>query len=210
VARLDAYGVAVRIMFIGDSLAAGYFATTRAAGFSELTIAALREIGQVEPVTASKAGGNVKAGSIVDLPQDVDVVVVELGTNDSLHTLPHTFARQYGGLLRRIRETSPSARLVCLGLWRERWRAWPYDAAIRSQARRHDATFVPLTDTYRDSATRGPAGIAVENGQSDTFHPNDHGHRAIADRLLASLGAQGGVLGVEALNLGGQQPLTDD
>lgn len=174
----------MRVMFIGDSLAAGYFATTREMGFAPLVTASLRESAEVETVTASKAGGNVRVGSVVDLPAAVDVVVVELGTNDSLHTLPHVFARQYGALLDRIRATSPDARVVCVGAWRRAWRAWPYDRAIRNQARRHGGAFLRLSDLYADASTRGPAGRAVENGTTDDFHPNDFGHQAIAERLL--------------------------
>jgi lysophospholipase L1-like esterase len=31
---------------------------------------------------------------------------------------------------------------------------------------------------------RGPAGVKVWAGTSDTFHPNDAGHRVIADMIL--------------------------
>lgn len=175
-------------MFLGDSLAAGYFATTRESGFSATVLAELRQVrADLESVTASKAGGTVRVGSVLDLPANVDVAVIELGTNDSLKTDPATFARRYAGLLRRIRAESPDAHLVCLGVWRRTWRAWPYDAVIATAARRNGGEFVRLSDLYRDSRTRGPAGRVVETGTTDNFHPNDHGHALIALRLLLSL-----------------------
>lgn len=177
-----------RVMFIGDSLAGGYFATTIEQGYAALTRERLRLDYDLDWVVASKAGGDTKVVSVLDLPSDVDLVIVELGTNDSLHTLPPIFHRQYESLLRRVRETSPAASLVCMGVWRRRWRAWPYDRSIRRLAARFGGVYVGLSDLYADPTTRGPAGVQVENGISDNFHPNDEGHARITARLWSAVG----------------------
>ena len=43
------------------------------------------------------------------------------------------------------------------------------------------------TSIYGAGDTRGPAGEDTYLGEADDFHPNDAGHRAIADTLLAAV-----------------------
>lgn len=180
-------GMSRTIMFLGDSLSVGYFATTAAEGYDQHVVAHLRESGELEAVGASRAGGKAKAGSILGMPTDVDYVIVELGTNDSLHTMPWVYAAQYDDLVKRVRESSPRAVVICVGLWRPTWRAWPYDVAVKRAAARYGATYVRMSDLYAQSDVRGPAGRKVEKGITDMLHPNDFGHAAIADRVIEAI-----------------------
>lgn len=180
--------MARRILFLGDSLTSGYYASLRESSFAALVLERLTERdGEVERVTAAWPGGVTKVATYSDIPGGLDVAVVGLGTNDSLRTAPWVFARQYGDLLSRIRTSSPGAEVVCLGLWRSPWRAWPYDRAIERLAAKRGATYRPLSDLYVDAANRGPAGVPVEHGVSDDFHPNDRGHAQIAERVSGAL-----------------------
>lgn len=181
----------LRVMMVGDSLAGGMHATTVEQGFSELLLAHLRRrFDRVHALRAQEAGGTIKVVSILAVPAEVDLIVIELGTNDSLHTPPWRFAHQYDELLTMVRESSPEAPLVCLGLWRHAWRAWPYDRSIKRLAQKHGGTFVPLSDLYSMREHRGPAGVVTDTPSRwvrDNMHPNDAGHAAIAERLVSAL-----------------------
>lgn len=178
----------IRALVLGDSLAWGYFASAAENGFRALVVDDLTaSLGEIEVSGGAKAGGTTRVVSITDLPPMSGLTVIALGTNDSLRTWPSQFRRQYRALLSRTREASPETALVCVGLWRARWRAWPYDRAIWGEARRAGGSFVPLSDLYADRTLRGPAGQPTWLGAADDFHPNDAGHRRIADRVVAAL-----------------------
>jgi lysophospholipase L1-like esterase len=178
----------LRVMILGDSLAGGYYASVVERGFAARVLDSLGRSRPVDRVEVSHPGGTTRAATYGrEVPADLDVVVVELGTNDSLRTPPWRFARTYDALLKRIRDASPEAHMVCLGLWRQTWRASIYDRIIRRSCERHEADFRRLSDIYERSGVRGPADVPVQHGRSDTFHPNDHGHQLIAERVMSAL-----------------------
>ncbi len=176
-------GVAT-VLVSGDSLAGAFFATTPEQGFVSLVSGALAPVQITEAAQAHQTLTTVAA--ITDVPSDVDLAIVELGTNDVGEQTPlHDFDAQYGALLDRIRASSPEAAIVCLGTWT----GWggDYDRAIESACVGHSGRYVPLGSLFRDTANRGPEGRATFIGAGDDFHPNDLGHRAIADAILAVL-----------------------
>ena len=95
------------------------------------------------------------------------------------------FASTYSALVGRIREKSPDAALVCVGVWPDYGQ--DYDAEIETACHDRQGSFVPIRDLWSTEGMRGPAGVPTPHGESDTFHPNDAGHRAIADRILNSI-----------------------
>jgi lysophospholipase L1-like esterase len=176
-------GVAT-VLVSGDSLAGAFFASSPERGFVSLVSDALGPVQITEAAQAHQTLTTVAA--ITDVPSDVDLAIVELGTNDvGEHTPLHDFDAQYGALLDRIRVSSPEAAIVCLGTWT----GWggDYDQAIESACVGHSGRYVPLGGLFRDTANRGPEGRATFLGVGDDFHPNDLGHRAIADAILAVL-----------------------
>lgn len=62
-----------------------------------------------------------------------------------------------------------------------------YDDAISSECLARDGKFIELKQEYRRGDIKGPAGLELWQGISDAGHPNDAGHRLIADLILARL-----------------------
>lgn len=183
--RLDRNGDGlVQTMIVGDSLAAAFFATTEEDGFAHLVEEA---IGPVEVSTTARAHQTLATvAGVTDVPSKVEVAVIELGTNDVGMQTPLTaFQTQYEGLTRAIRAESPRARLVCIGTWT----GWGdmYDRIIEDACVAVDGSYVDAQPLFTEAANRGPVGRATFVGPGDDFHPNNAGHRAVADAVLAVL-----------------------
>lgn len=172
----------LRVLFAGDSLTSGYFASSKDAGFRNLLA---EEWGDVELTSADLAHQDLTTVSrIVDVPADLDIAVVELGTNDiSAKTPLDDFRSQYVGLLGKILEGSPDAAVVCAGTWQSSVNGRPYNTIIHDECERVGGVYVGLVQAFQDEDNRGPAGVETPFGESDTFHPNDTGHRLIADLI---------------------------
>jgi lysophospholipase L1-like esterase len=177
-----------RIGFVGDSLTIGLYATSQAQAYPELVASALH----AQPVIQATSG--IAATSLdprMPLPTGVKIVVVELGTND-LSQRVEDFQRSYQALVGRLKRASPRTTSVCLGVWRGAADSAPltgvlpaaFDEAI---ARVCPGSFVALASLYRDPSLHGPAGRPTWKGAADWFHPNDEGHRRIADAVLEVL-----------------------
>ncbi len=179
-----------RLVFVGDSLAAGRFADSQDGAFPQQVAAAMRarlEVFAVPGATTAQLAAQAA-------PPSGDVVVVEAGTNDFLYQTPRRrFADDYRALVAKVAAASPGARLVCLTMWIPKDAAGPppakipasfYDATIRRAcAAGAVADIAPLFNAR--PRTRGPAGRPTFLGPGDAFHPNSAGHAAIA-RLIES------------------------
>ena len=102
-----------------------------------------------------------------------DAVVINLGTNDVGHSVSTTtFQTVYTQLLRDIRAKYPRAAILALQTFTKRFAAQT-EAAVQTVTTAGDRnTFFVPTDGWI------PAG-----GLSDSVHPNDAGHQAIAAKL---------------------------
>ncbi|GII77367.1 hypothetical protein Sru01_23490 [Sphaerisporangium rufum] len=108
-----------------------------------------------------------------------DVVVINLGTNDAGHGVSTTqFQNSYVELLRTVRSRYPAAAILALRTFRGRF-VPQTQAAVQTvnNAGDRNAFFVD-TD-----------GWVPPDGLSDSVHPNDAGHRAIAARLAPIVAA---------------------
>lgn len=179
----------LRVLFVGDSLTNGYYATTRQQAFAEQVRAALSADGPVVSFTSATNGGTLStvAATLV-LPPRLDLAIVELGTNDRGRTDIHRFTASYGRLVASIRAASPDAALVCVGAWTTGSRPGDdsYDRAIEAQCEASGGRFASLAG-IRGAATVGPLGSPTFQGDRDSFHPNDAGHAAIAEAIRATL-----------------------
>jgi lysophospholipase L1-like esterase len=179
----DAQGSA-RVLITGDSLAAGFFASAEDQGFSALVASAL---GPVELTTVSRAHQTLTTvAGVTDVPPDLDLAVIELGTNDvGIPTPLADFDAQYADLVSRIRASSPDAALVCTGTWTADGAA--YDEVIARVCAESGGRYVSLGALFATPELRGPDSRDTFVGPGDDFHPNDAGHRAIADAVLSVL-----------------------
>ncbi|HSP74682.1 MAG TPA: SGNH/GDSL hydrolase family protein [Cryobacterium sp.] len=179
----------LRVLFVGDSISYGLNAERQDLGFRPLMVAALSADGPVQEFHKNRPGATTRTVSrLVDVPKNLDLAVVELGTNDVVdQTEPDDFARSYRSLLQRVHTESPGVPLLCVGTWGSAGGADgsdSYNAIIDEECARQGGAFASLYGLYPIAANRGPAGRDVFGGMSDRFHPNDTGYRAIADLLL--------------------------
>ena len=186
-ANAEAIAATRTIIFLGTSLTAGYGVGPDVAypALIQQRITAERL-----PFRITNAGisGETSAGGLrrIDwlLQNPVDVLVLELGANDGLRGLDTDSLRQnLDQILTRTRAKYPDAAIVMLGMEAPPNLGTPYTTRFRQiytdLAQKHRATLVPfLLD--------GVAGNAAQN-QEDGIHPNQQGHRTLADNVWAAL-----------------------
>jgi acyl-CoA thioesterase-1 len=181
-------GESLRVTFVGDSIAYGLFASKKAFGFHELMVEEWRKEGPVADESENTVGGTVAAAlTTPDIPRAQQLYVIELGTNDATRVNYRDFRTQYARLLDQIHSASPDAALVCVGVWRPKEIANTFDTIIKDQCEVRGGVFRAISDLAEDEELRGPAGVPTFEGRSDAFHPNDRGHRMIADRVLDAI-----------------------
>lgn len=179
-------GEALRVSFVGDSIDAGFYASDESLGFHGLVVGEWRKGGPVAdyPMTHMIGGTAGDALRNPEYPADQQLYVVELGTNDATRVNYREFRTQYDTLLDRIRSSSPDAALVCVGLWRPKKYADTFDTIIKDLCEVRGGVFVSISDLAANDSLKGPPGLPAFGGLSDSFHPNDQGHKLIADRIL--------------------------
>jgi len=110
-----------------------------------------------------------------------NAVVINLGTNDVGHSVTkEQFHSSYVTLLKRAREKYPTAAIFALGTFRKRYLP-ETQAAVKvvNDGGDRNVYFVN-TEGWINEAT----------DTTDKVHPNDQGHRKIADRLAPIVGAK--------------------
>ena len=170
-----------RVVFLGDSLTAGYGLPADQA-YPALLDARLRASGFAVTVVNAGVSGDTSAGGLRrldwSLDGDVRVLVVALGGNDALRGLSVEDLRQnLAAIIERAHDRR--VRVVLAGM-----EAPPNLGPLYTRAFRH---------VYRDLADRydvallpflldGVAGIAGLN-QPDGIHPNAEGARRVAENV---------------------------
>jgi acyl-CoA thioesterase-1 len=182
----------LRVLFAGDSLTYGLYASTQENGFRSLMVDAFEQGGPVEEFRGERSGaGAGDVASILDVPDNVQLAVIELGTNDVGGETPIAeFTETYAALLDKVMAKSPDSALLCVGTWGSAGGGYgsdPYNDAIEAECKIRDGVFVSMYNLFPAAANRGPAGVEAFGGVSDDFHPNDTGYRAIADLLLGNI-----------------------
>jgi lysophospholipase L1-like esterase len=179
-------GETVKVAFVGDTLKQGYFATDEQEGYRAIVLDELQAPTEEVPVT------DFGARVIPELPTSIvpgsaDLVIVEMGTHNVFVTPPDEFEAEYAALIDNVLLSAPNAAIVCLGVWGNADAAREYDAPIGKACRNAGGAFVPLFDAFNKEGNRGPEGRETFLGPADSFHPNDDGHREIANRILERL-----------------------
>jgi len=185
-------GRALHVLFVGDSLTAGYHASRRSTAFPARVSAALRARGRTTETVLALSGVKASYWASRPLPA-ADLVVLALGTNDfSVHLTPRAaFDSDYRRLVANVRARSPHAQLLCLSLWRSSHYGYAgatliaYNKVVARDCT--DGAFVWISDLYDAPGDRQAAGRPSFLGQSDGFHPGDVGHRHIAAAIEQTL-----------------------
>jgi lysophospholipase L1-like esterase len=180
----------LRVVFIGDSLTVGLYAST-----IDHTYASLLAVRWKATLLDRVGIAGVHADGLLDAVEHMEPgatdAVVEVGTNDFVNTVPSDFNEAYRALIAAVHRREAHARIVCLGIWRSAiehtpWGDGPetYDALIEAAC---PGPFVSLGALANDPSLRGPAKQPTFRGPSDSFHPNDRGHDAIATTIDAAV-----------------------
>ncbi len=173
----------VQVVVLGDSLAAGY-----GVGPDKAFPALLQERidGQRLNARVSNAGvsGDTSADGLRRLKwlmrQRIDVLVLELGANDGLRGLPVASTRgNLQAIIDQVRERYPAVRLVIAGMLLPPNFGQDYVEAFRKVfpelAAKNNASLVPFL-------LEGVGGVPELN-QDDRIHPNEAGHKIVAENV---------------------------
>jgi lysophospholipase L1-like esterase len=204
---LDRPGPGRRLVWLGDSTAAGVGASAPPGALPSLVAAGLDAAGG----TASPAAVSVLAVSgarVADVLADQlpkvaglrpDLVLISVGANDTIHlTGRGTFRRTYEDLIRSL---PPGVPVVLLGVpdmgaiprFRQPlravsgWRGRRIDAEVREVAAATGAVYVDIAGPTGGPFRRHPDRYFA----ADDFHPGDAGYGLWADAVLRVLRREG-------------------
>lgn len=193
-------GADLNVLFAGDSLTGGLYASTQGKAFKWLMLDSLNKSGPVQEFNSALVGGTtLQVSEKYAVPANLDLAVIELGTNDQGNQVPMAkFTASYQSLIDRVKAGSPHVTLECAGIWEANGGSpseSAYDVTIRDICEKAGGRFVSLRTIYQEGDTIGPAGEVSFNGTdntgtSDDFHPNDKGHEQIASALLNAISVQ--------------------
>jgi acyl-CoA thioesterase-1 len=178
---------AVKVLFFGTSLTAGYGLDPSLA-FPNLI--EKKSAGTSTPIVAINAGlsGETSAGAVrrIDwaLKNPVDIVVLETGGNDALRALdPDSLEANLTAAVTRIRALQPKARILLVVMEAPPNLGQQYTARFRKAytnvAARERLTLVPF---LLDNVAGKP-----ELNQADGVHPNEKGEPIVADNVWTVL-----------------------
>lgn len=178
---------------LGDSLAAGYFATASSKGYVA-QVAQQIKAQQHVPVTVhnfSENGGSINTVAFPQLTEiyntQPDLVTIEFGTNESVYddpphsATPAKFEKNLRKLISDLRANT-HARIVLLTTWNQP-RSLTYDARIQAVAKADHlpvANLQPIWQQAQQNGALSVKGAASFLGYGDGFHPSDTGHTLIA------------------------------
>ncbi len=177
---------------VGDSIAAGRYATTEGKVFPSLVAQQLGMNLTLKAKSGARAAWALPQLATIDQAHPA-LVTIELGTNDvGFNTPLADFQNQYDAIVTAL--AVPGTRVLCIGSWLP---SDLVDNAIADICQRHGGTFVSLAGFYGDNSLHAQDGGPSYLGRADWFHPGDAGHAAIAQAVLASLGAGPSPTGAE-------------
>jgi acyl-CoA thioesterase I len=174
-----------QIVFLGDSLTAGY-GLPKEASVPSLIQKRLRDAGYPHEAVNAGVSGDTSAGGLSrlewSLAGDVRILVIELGANDGLRGVPVSSLKQnLTEIITRARARGISVVLTGMEAPPNLGAAYTseFRAVYRQLAREHEVTFVPF---YLE----GVAGIPSLN-IADGIHPNAEGSLIIEKAIWSAL-----------------------
>ena len=178
-------GETLQIVAFGDSLSAGY-GVGPGESFPEQLQAALRDAGHDVSVANAGVSGDTTSGGLARLewsvPQEADLVIVELGANDALRGIsPEITERNLDQILAKLQARDQTALLAGMMAPPNMGAdyAAEFDGIYQRLADKYDVAFYPF---FLD-------GVAAEPtlNQDDGMHPNPEGVAVIVERILPAV-----------------------
>ena len=175
------------ILILGDSITAGY-GVDRDKAFPSLLQDKIDGMGWSDKVINAGVSGDTSADGLRRLKwiirQPVDILVLELGANDGLRGVPVESTRMnLQAIVTTVRERFPTALILIAGMrlppnfgdtYTDNFRKMFQDLAGKNQA-----TLIPFL-------LEGVGGVPGLN-QQDRIHPNELGHRIVAETVWKAL-----------------------
>ena len=176
-----------KILFFGDSITAGYGLNPDRA-FPALIQKQIDSLGLNYTVVNAGLSGETSAGGLrrVDwvLQQGVDIFVLELGGNDGLRGLNLQQTKtNLQGIIDKVKATYPQSLIVLAGVEVPPNLGADYTLEFREMyaelAQENDVLFIPFI-------LEGVGGVPELN-LPDQIHPNEEGHRKVAQHVWGYL-----------------------
>ena len=192
-------GPPLRVVWLGDSTAAGVGASTEGAALPRLVAKSIDRRVDLSVLAVSGARvADMLDEQVPRLPHGrVDLVFLSVGANDTVHlTRAGDFERSYHRVLDAL---PPDAAVVMLGVpdmgstprfaqplrFVVGVRGGTIDAVIHDLAAADGRTYVDIAGETGPAFRRHPGALFA----ADHFHPSDAGYRLWADAVLAAMPA---------------------
>ena len=176
------------IIFFGDSLSAGFGLDEPTLAFPGLIQRKLDSLKMDYLVVNAGVSGETSSGGVGRiewiLNQPVDVFVLELGANDGLRGIPvETTAKNLQTIMDSVKSKNPSVKIILAGMQVPPNMGAKYANAFKtifpSLAEKNKAALIPFL-------LEGVGGEPTLN-QADGIHPNEEGHRKVAEVVWQTL-----------------------
>ena len=177
------------IVFFGDSLSAGYGLDEPTLAFPGLIQRKLDSLKMDYQVVNAGVSGETSSGGVgrIDwiLNQPVDVFVLELGANDGLRGIPvETTAKNLQTIMDSVKSKNPSVKIILAGMQVPPNMGAKYANAFKAifptLAEKNKVALIPFL-------LEGVGGEPALN-QADGIHPNEEGHRKVAEVVWQTVG----------------------
>lgn len=190
--RVVGQGHTIRYSPMGDSLTAGYFATTEQNDFVNKLSTLLRD-NMGLGVTALEAGnyGGLLSDALKVVAnvnrQSPNLITIEFGSSDcspQQHVDPKIFETELNNLIDGLTvKVGRDPIIVLVTTWDQGVMGDPFDQAIIKVGGERHIPVANVHPIWTMTETKGPPNRMTFNGPSDAFHPNDYGHGSIAEAI---------------------------
>lgn len=177
----------ITILFMGDSLTAGYGLTVEES-FPSIAGKILNQRGIQVNVINSGISGDTSAGGLARtdwvLRQPIDIFFLELGANDGLRGLPvGETKKNLQAIIDKVKKKHPKIKIILAGMMvppnMGKDYSMEFEQMFKDLAAKNHCTRIPFL-------LEGVGGIASLN-QSDGIHPTAKGHQIVGENVAKTI-----------------------